>query len=91
MGKVQAHENLKIGAIILRKWLPTYHLLCLACVCRRMCVFTECASVHVSVIVQARHKRLGDSVKQFGLFRECDDVESWISEKVCSTNLNTRL
>ena len=39
-------------------------------------------------ILQARRTRLEDSVKQFGLFRECDDVESWITEKVYITHIH---
>ena len=41
-----------------------------------------------SCVLQARHTRLEDSVKQFGLFRECDDVESWITEKVYITQVH---
>ena len=48
-----------------------------------------CIYMYVDVCIymstlQARRKRLEGSVKQFGLFRECDDVESWITEKVRS-------
>ena len=36
----------------------------------------------IFISVKARRRRLTESVQQFGLFRECDDVESWIKEKV---------
>ena len=40
------------------------------------CVYKFCN------LPQARHQELNGSIRQFGLFRECDDVESWIKEKV---------
>ena len=38
--------------------------------------------VCVCVYIQTRRRRLEDSVRQFALFRECDDVKGWIKEKV---------
>ncbi len=32
--------------------------------------------------VQARRSQLQDSIRQFSLFRECDEVEAWIKERV---------
>lgn len=34
------------------------------------------------VFVQARRSQLQDSIRQFSLFRECDEVEAWIKERV---------
>ena len=53
---------------------------CVDYICLCMCVFMNCVTYG---LLQSRQKRLEDSVKQFALFRECDDVESWITEKVC--------
>jgi spectrin beta len=35
----------------------------------------------LSMLVAERRKRLEDAIRQFKLFRDCDDLESWIKEK----------
>jgi len=78
---------------------------CVVCVvCWGVCVCVVCECVHVCVCMsltlpshhllyspplQARHRKLGDSIRQFALFRECDEVESWINERVCSQAFHT--
>jgi len=64
------------------------------CLCMCMCVYVcvcVCAclspfphTAYHSPPLQARRRKLGDSIRQFALFRECDEVESWINERVCS-------
>ena len=64
--------------------------ICMYALCVHAWVWFCVCSMHFPLdtlhpsILQLRRTKLDDTIRQFGLFRECDEVESWIKEKVCS-------
>ena len=60
------------------------HLWKTPCCCRGIVAHYVHYSVHVPVfvIIQMRRSKLQESIRLFALLRECDEVESWIREKV---------
>ena len=72
--------------LLTRNWCKLQRCVYVCCVCVCACgVWTWTLLVTwLSSTLQVRRTKLDDTIRQFGLFRECDEVESWIKEKVCS-------